>query len=232
MKTVVLGDIHGRSVWKDIIHKENPDRIIFIGDYFDSYEKDNNAIQQMNNFNEIIQLKKTFNKEIILLIGNHDYHYMRGVAEHYSGYQPLHRINIEELLFTNMIYLQMCYVMDNIFFTHAGITKTFLERNNIKIGSFSYIENSLNDLIVYKPSSFAFCGYDIYGDDITQSPIWVRPKSLLEDGIDNIIQIVGHTYVRHIQITSVGNKTFYFIDAISNNEYLTIIDNKINIVSL
>lgn len=26
MKTVVLGDIHGRTIWKDIISKENPDR--------------------------------------------------------------------------------------------------------------------------------------------------------------------------------------------------------------
>ena len=31
MKTVVLGDTHGRSFWKLITHKENPDRVIFIG---------------------------------------------------------------------------------------------------------------------------------------------------------------------------------------------------------
>ncbi len=35
-KTLVLGDTHGRSNWKLAIHQEQPDRVIFIGDYFDS----------------------------------------------------------------------------------------------------------------------------------------------------------------------------------------------------
>ena len=25
MRTLILGDIHGRTIWKDIIKKENPD---------------------------------------------------------------------------------------------------------------------------------------------------------------------------------------------------------------
>ena len=37
-KTIVLGDTHGRSQWKLITHQENADRVIFIGDYFDSYD--------------------------------------------------------------------------------------------------------------------------------------------------------------------------------------------------
>ncbi len=37
MKTIVIGDIHGRTSWKDIIEKEQTwDKVIFIGDYFDS----------------------------------------------------------------------------------------------------------------------------------------------------------------------------------------------------
>ena len=38
MKTLVLGDTHGRSFWKLAINIENPDRVIFIGDYFDSFD--------------------------------------------------------------------------------------------------------------------------------------------------------------------------------------------------
>ena len=32
MKTIFLGDTHGRSLWKDIVAKETPDRVVFIGD--------------------------------------------------------------------------------------------------------------------------------------------------------------------------------------------------------
>ena len=32
MKIIILGDIHGRTIWKQIIEKENPDKIIFLGD--------------------------------------------------------------------------------------------------------------------------------------------------------------------------------------------------------
>ena len=36
-KIVVIGDIHGRAIWRKIVD-DNPDadRFIFLGDYFDS----------------------------------------------------------------------------------------------------------------------------------------------------------------------------------------------------
>ena len=37
MKTVIIGDIHGRISWEKIVEKENDaDRFIFVGDYFDT----------------------------------------------------------------------------------------------------------------------------------------------------------------------------------------------------
>ena len=54
-KTLVLGDTHGRSNWKLAIHQEQPDRVIFIGDYFDSFEF--SGVEQIDNFKQIIQYK-------------------------------------------------------------------------------------------------------------------------------------------------------------------------------
>ena len=59
MKTIILGDTHGRSNWKLAIHQEQPDRIIFIGDYFDSF--DIPGVEQIHNFKEIIQYKENNN---------------------------------------------------------------------------------------------------------------------------------------------------------------------------
>jgi metallophosphoesterase superfamily enzyme len=87
-KTIFLGDTHGRSTWKDIIRNENPDRVVFIGDYFDSHDKELTAAVQMFNMKEIIEFKKTSGIEVILLIGNHDYHYFSEIGYNgTSGYQ-------------------------------------------------------------------------------------------------------------------------------------------------
>ncbi len=67
MKTLILGDTHGRSNWKLAIYQEQPDRIIFIGDYFDSFEI--SGIEQIDNFKQIIQYKNDNPQvEVVLLI--------------------------------------------------------------------------------------------------------------------------------------------------------------------
>jgi hypothetical protein len=43
-----------------------------------------------------------------------------------------------------------------------------------------------------------FSGLDPYGDDITQSPIWIRPKSLEMQPLPEYNQIVGHTEMQEI----------------------------------
>ena len=41
LRILTFGDIHGRSIWKDVIDKEgidNLDLVVFLGDYFTSRE--------------------------------------------------------------------------------------------------------------------------------------------------------------------------------------------------
>ena len=73
MKTIVLGDIHGRTVWKTIMDREQPDRMIFLGDYVSSHE---NIVsdQQIDNFMEILVAKEQQPQKFVLLRGNHDLH--------------------------------------------------------------------------------------------------------------------------------------------------------------
>ena len=108
-RTIFLGDTHGRSLWKDIVAKETPDRVVFIGDYFDSF--DIGSAEQQFNFKEIIEFKESNQCEVIMLIGNHDYHYYPG-GETYSGYQHGAAPAIRQLLEENKHHLQMCYQLD------------------------------------------------------------------------------------------------------------------------
>ncbi len=122
MKTVVIGDTHGRSLWKLIVNQEqDADRIIFIGDYFDSF--DIKGEEQLNNFLDIIEYKKTSGKEVIMLIGNHDHHYFPEVGDTgTSGYQRIFKHQIEPTIDANREYLQIAYQFDEFLFSHAGVS--------------------------------------------------------------------------------------------------------------
>lgn len=95
MKIIAIGDIHGNSIWKDIVASTTFDKVVFIGDYFDSFTIPYQ--QQIENFKEILDFKRSNINKVVLLAGNHDYHYMNSVTETYSGYQSLHRIDIGEV---------------------------------------------------------------------------------------------------------------------------------------
>lgn len=221
MKTIFLGDTHGRSLWKDIIAKESPDRVVFIGDYFDSF--DIGSAEQQFNFKEIIAFKESAQYEVIMLVGNHDYHYYPG-GETYSGYQHGAAPIIKQLLEENKHHLQMCYQLDDILCSHAGIGHNWLvEQEKYESGS---IADFVNDIWNYKPNRFMFYGFDPYGDNKTQTPIWIRPMSLLSGNKETFlktdyIQIAGHTQVRKIDIEgkATGGR-YYFIDAIDEHQYL------------
>ena len=79
MKTLVLGDIHGRTIWKDIIEKENPDKVIFLGDYVSTHEgiSSDQQIEELyaildykdNNPDKVILLEETMICSILVSIG-------------------------------------------------------------------------------------------------------------------------------------------------------------------
>ena len=81
-KTIYIGDIHGRDVWGEIVAKhDDADNIVFIGDYFDSF--DIPAVIQLDNIKKIVEFKKKreldTSRKVYLLIGNHDIHYWPGI---------------------------------------------------------------------------------------------------------------------------------------------------------
>lgn len=233
MKTLFIGDVHGRSLWKDQIEKENPDRVIFVGDYFDSL--DIPGVDQIHNFKEIIEYKKTSGKEVILLIGNHDHHYFPEVGyTGTSGYQKGTAPSIFQVIDENREHLQIAYQFENILCTHAGVSSRFIDRvfEDLFLGKWSIdtLEVDLNQLFRNKPKLFCFTPTrlgDYCGDSEGQTPIWIRPsylmlankKSILKQ---ELIQVVGHTHQSQIDIEgkSTGGK-YYFIDTQgSSGEYL------------
>ena len=229
MKVIGLGDTHGRVRWKIIVsNNEDADKLVFIGDYFDTHGNVTPE-QQINNFKDIIAFKRDNMNKVILLIGNHDYHYMTGVDETYSGYNEEYakdiNIILEEALSENL--LQMCFVSDNYVFTHAGITNTWANANNIDV-NVNGLENSINNLFKTNRGAFKFTPNRLgfgsnSGNDITQTPIWVRLPSLDMDIIPNVVCVVGHTPQKAIDV----RHNIIAIDTLGISDEYLIIENSI-----
>ena len=81
----IIGDIHGRTCWKELVKDDCVN--IFVGDYFDPYDKISHD-ELMQNFADIIAFKKQ-HPDTVLLYGNHDLHYLIP-QEHASRYSILH----------------------------------------------------------------------------------------------------------------------------------------------
>lgn len=221
MKIIAIGDTHGRTIWQQIVEKEkDADKIVFIGDYFDSHDNISGDIQ-IQNFENLLQFKRDNPKQVILLFGNHDYHYI--VDEAYSGYNRIYASQfgevIKKAISENLV--QMCYKIGEAIFTHAGITNQWLQNNGYyDLDDEKNMQDFINDKFRYKPLAFRFVGQNPYGDSIEASPIWVRPKSLMQDPpkFEELTQIVGHT---HQNLTTIdrGDKLKYaFIDSLELNE--------------
>jgi len=122
-------------------------------------------------------------------------------------------------------------------FTHAGVSEVFMDSVFGKEAwNTDKIAEDLNELWKHKPKAFEFSGfYNASGDETTQTPIWIRPKSLMDAGKMNkklykkYIQVVGHTQVEKIDVRgkSTGGR-YYFVDALpTSGEYMVITDNEI-----
>lgn len=232
-KIIACGDIHGRANWKIPFYKEEWDLFIFIGDYFDTHE-DIPSLHQLYNFLEIAKAKKGSDKKVIMLIGNHDFHYFPEIGHNgTSGYQAGVAKSFEYAINEERDNLQMAFAHDNLLFTHAGVGEYWMKRlagHKIAEGMPSLDAESVaefvNDMFTYKPRVFNFTGSDPYGDDRGQTPIWIRPKSLKEDGAilkeAGIKQIVGHTGQKSLDLT---DGDYFFIDTLgTSGEYLIIED--------
>lgn len=234
MKQIIIGDIHGRTCWRDILSQEQIwDRVIFLGDYVDTHEAIT-PIEQVENLREIIKFKEDNSDKVVLLIGNHDYHYWPGVQEHYSGYQPQMRSTFEYEFNAYSRKFQVCYIDEyKTIYSHAGLTQKWCQF----IGAYPLKNQQLvdyvNDCFISRPIMFQFYWGDRSGcgDNINQGPFWVRPQSLYRDKINNFM-VVGHTMVGQIAHPPKSErKGFYAIDCLPK-QYLVCIDGRFEIRNL
>jgi len=219
---VVLGDIHGSTFWKTAVDENPACRYIFLGDYLDPYEAIDRK-QLMDNLKEIIQLKKDRSDDVILLLGNHDMHYI--CLKFCIGSRFDDEIDEEaSALFAENIHLfQYAFQEGNRIFTHAGISQKWF---------FEDFEGDVNKNIAdqlnhhqpdHRPALYrcgAFRGGDI---NAVGGIFWADIKEFeLCKPLPGYAQFVGHSRVDEIfEYTDNGGQVT-FCDCLYNKKYLKI----------
>ena len=233
---LTLGDIHGRSTWKDIVfggetefffwkssiehgylefddnydfHKF--DKIIFVGDYCDSYDMDNATI--LENLQDIILFANKYPDLVVLLLGNHDIQYIVQ-NECCSGYRGEMRADLNKLFNDNKDLFKIAFLDEHqtktritkTLWTHAGVTKGWhtellrdvnsprYKHTDFFIGSENWkIDKLLNVAWDLRVDNLYNVDSASGGMDLWAGPLWVRPHILNYFYLEGYDQVVGHT---------------------------------------
>ena len=226
-KILVLGDTHGRPFWKEIIEKENPDKIIFLGDYVSTHEGIS-AEQQLSNLEEILTYKENNPDKVILLRGNHDTQHLGYYWAECSGWDGtvwgvMSQSEFKErfLKLTQWVYIDE--ELETIF-SHAGVSDVWMKNSEIdSVHDINSLEPS--ELFGFTPNYYGDC----YGDSETQPPLWIRPQALCKCNVKGWDQVVGHTPVRtiiNVGKSAKGKQNIWLCDALGVKQYLVIDNNE------
>ncbi len=238
MKTAIIGDVHGCSLWKEIIEKEQPDRTVFLGDYVSTHEGIG-ANQQLRNLDEILDYAD--GSDCVLLRGNHDLQHLGYPWAKCSGWQPDVAFGMDKRKDRFLSSTQWAARIDvdtkPYLLSHAGISLIWLHDSpGINPHGPDWIDklNALppSPMFGFVPDSMR----DFDGSSPTQSLTWIRPMYLSLCMVPGYGQIVGHTPVAkgcfnlRAALGSAwqgGPNDLWLADGLGVRSYLTIDDGAI-----
>lgn len=206
----VVPDMHQNEYLMQELKKLNGEpNVILLGDYVDAFEPDYAAPVYLNMVFDLLDKNPTW----VALLGNHDTHYIWPKLGLCSGFQREYAPALHVLFKSRLDRFKMCHVdyENKIIYTHAGISKKWLDYVNAKYGfdSLEDIEYFLNTF----PKEAFMVGPDNQGFDQCCGPLWLRPKSY-ESVFEDYTQIVGHT--RSNKISKYNNLHIYDVGCINS----------------
>ena len=239
IKYLILPDIHGRDFWREPVMEtlKNTDaHIIYLGDFHDPYPQEFNYSddylqKSVDQFKEIIELKKQNPGRMTLLIGNHDCGYAIGDDICSSRMDRMHRHELENLFQENRELFQLAEECDiagkHFVFSHAGILKGWADlcwgKEEVSKESFNVVDHLNNAWLTSNYGILDHLGdYDQYrgwGGYQYGSPVWSDIRSWVRVTPDETFgfNIVGHTQLqRQLILDTIADldcrKAFYLDD--------------------
>lgn len=228
---MILSDIHNKhDIAEEIISRENPDKIIFLGDYFDDFDDTTNDAENTSQW----LAKSLQQKNRIHLIGNHDLNYMTYNPKFKcTGYDILKHetINNNKIPWNK---LKLYHQIDDWLFTHAGLSNTFYIQQKTKSDSLQTILirskndlDNLDNLNYYH--HFLQIGMIRGGTNFVGGIVWCDYSEFVD--IPGLRQMFGHTRGDTVRHKKSIDSEHYCIDtslrhyAIYHNGTMTIKSN-------
>lgn len=196
-KVLCIGDVHLKPVIFDkaekILESGQADFAVQMGDLVDDWGEEFNLQLYTRTLGRAIMFHNEF-PNTLWCLGNHDYGYFNpymGVRE--SGHSRLAEGIVGKMLKEmedDGARQQVAHIVDNVIFTHAGLTADWV---NMRIKKLGYKTNKPTKEGVLFAINHA-SPEELWQED---SPIWARPQiDDYEMWQPTMLQVVGHTPVR------------------------------------
>ena len=192
-KILIVPDVHGRKFWhkvKELI--DEVDQVVFLGDYLDPYSREGITFEDaLNEFEQILEFKEKYSDKVVLLVGNHDMHYIQLEFMNCSRLNVYRRVEIHDLFMNNIDKFQLVHEIDSYLFSHAGVYLEWTKKYEITLEElFNFKKflggrwNTLEDV------SYTRGGWYKVG-----SCVWADIRESVQNELPAMFkkQIVGHT---------------------------------------
>lgn len=204
-KVLVIPDVHLKPVIFDraekILKSGQADFAVSLGDLFDDFGEEWNTSLYERTAQRALAFHKDFPKTLWCM-GNHDFGYYYSEFGRMETGHSVHQENpMAKLLLeftTQGIFQKVCHKVDNVAFSHAGITESWMRTilldypDQYDFGD--YVEILINN---YDADSALLWDQD--------SPIWARPQDATNMVLfSDKMQVVGHTPMKKITLSHNG----------------------------
>lgn len=196
-KILIIPDVHGRSFWKEPCNNWK-DKIIFLGDYHDPYgeyvDEEPDKAESLANLRDLAEFveNRRHTSDVICLLGNHDLSYLNGNGKCRFDYWKQNEIRF----LIRILNPQLYYIYEDLttkephkyLFSHAGITKDWLDYNNLELKDLDNID--LTNISALDHIPYSRGGYNKYG-----SCVWNSLEDFqVQNPYKDYYQIFGHTW--------------------------------------
>lgn len=203
---IVVPDIHGRDFWIDTVLQNPNEKIIFLGDYLDLYDADENSGFAITQLKFILMMKQHYPENVVLLLGNHDVAYIYSDNMLCSRHDFKNHEEIYKLFTDNLTLFDIAHVANDktgktLVFSHAGIHPKWIENHPEFFPSGTSIpeaaalcnqllkDNRESELIGFLSDISTFRG----GDSEAGSLVWCDINEFANTKLpDDVYQIFGH----------------------------------------
>lgn len=193
-KILIVPDVHGRTFWhkaEELI--DEVDQVVFLGDYLDPYPHEGISFDDaLVEFTLILLFKEKYPDKVVLLLGNHDMHYVIKEFMDCSRLnkpkrQELHNLYNEYIDCFNLIH----FIEDKYVFSHAGLYEAWMDKYNLSIDELKDYKTFLKE----RWNALEDCNWRRGGYDLAGSCVWadIRESIVQDSLILHVKQIVGHT---------------------------------------